>query len=55
MPSVVSTSDMPAVNKIGNTSTDQNERPCDAWAADMPNNATSVAVSNPSPKRNPTG
>ena len=34
--SVVSISDMPAVNKAGKMRIDQNDMPCAAWVAEMP-------------------
>jgi hypothetical protein len=55
MPSVVSISDMPAANRAGNTIMDQIDTPLAAAVAEMPRTATSVAVSNPSPNRNPSG
>src|SRR5215468_10281626 len=55
IPSVVSTSDMPAVNRAGNTKTDQIGRFLAASDADKPSSATSVAVSKPKPNRKPNG
>ena len=55
MPSVVSISDMPAVNNAGKTMIDQIGRPFEASAAAMPRRPISVAVSKPSPNRKPSG
>ncbi len=52
-PSVVSTADMPAVNRAGNTIIVLNDAPLVACALEMPKSATSVAVSKPSPNRKP--
>src|ERR1700759_3953306 len=52
---MVSTSDMPAVNNAGNTSTDQIGRPADPCVAEMPSRPISLAVSKPSPNRKPSG
>jgi len=53
--SVVSSSDMPAVNSAGNTRIVQTDMPCAAWVADMPRRPISVAVSNPRPNSRPIG
>ena len=55
MLSVVSINDMPAANSAGKTMIDQMGRPFDACEAEMPSSPISVAVSNPKPKRTPSG
>src|SRR5580700_3634516 len=54
-PSLLSTSDIPAVNSAGNTRIDQTDKPLDASAAEIPSTPISVAVSKPSPNRDPSG
>ena len=43
------------MKSAGNTSSVPNDAPLAAWVAEMPNSATSVAVSKPRPNRKPIG
>ena len=52
---MVSSRLMPAANRIGSDSTAQNGSPDTTADPRAPAGATSVAVSNPSPNRNPIG
>ena len=55
-PSRVSISDMPAANRMGSEMiASAGSPPATAAVADRPSRPTSVAVSNPSPNRTPTG
>jgi hypothetical protein len=44
---------IPAVKRVGRMNFDQMRIPVDASLAQIPSDATSVAVSNPRPKRKP--
>ena len=54
-PSAVSIADMPAANRIGSESTARNGTWWVATPAEIASSPTSLAVSNPSPKRIPSG
>ena len=54
-PSIVSNSDMPAANRIGRQRIAYNGRPPAAAPPATTSSATSVAVSKPSPNRQPSG
>ena len=54
-PSAVSSSDIPAANRIGSDRMAQNGSPAATDPPAITSSAISVAVSKPSPKRNPTG
>src|ERR1700761_6127877 len=55
MPSALSTKAIAAANSAGKTSTVAKGRPFEAWLAERPSSAISVAVSKPRPNRKPSG